>query len=112
MYEDAPNRLSVHSAVLLSAQAQQQQGVMNEEIVEEFGSALRRHAPRWYHDTLFSAGRWYFLAGRRWKGARFMVRFLLRRPLALGAWAHLVLGLLGPWALVWAHQRMRGVAGG
>jgi len=108
VYDDAPNRLNLNGAILLRPEAMERQAVMNDEVLEEFGPMLRRLAPQRHGSILFVAGRWYFLAGRRWKGARRMLAFIRWHPLSARGWACLVLGLVGPGALVWAQSTYRG----
>jgi len=104
VYSDADNRLCAKKAELLSAQSKLMHAIMCEEILQEFGPALRQHAPRHYRNLLFSAGRWFLLAGQRGRGAKWMWRHLTSRPWSFRGWVTLVLGLIGPGAILGARR--------
>lgn len=104
VYTDAANRLTEHKVTLFSVQSRLDHGRMCEEILQEFGPALRQHAPRHYRNLLFIAGRWFLLAGQRRRGAKWMWRHLTSRPWSFRGWVTLVLGLIGPGAILGARR--------
>jgi len=99
VYTDAANRLTDKQALLLPKSSAIASGLMHEEIIQEFGPEMRKHCPDRYLRHFFLVGRWYFLGGRRLKGAGYMIRYLMHRPNSLQGWTHLFLGLIGPKAL-------------
>ncbi|MBE3040505.1 MAG: glycosyltransferase family 2 protein, partial [Chloroflexi bacterium] len=107
VHTDAANRLGQHKASLLPLQAKRDHAIMTEEILQEFGAALRRFAPRRYFQLFFEAGRWYFLAGNRVKGTWWSLRFLARRPWSLRGWGIFALGLLGPGTMLRVRRVLR-----
>jgi glycosyltransferase involved in cell wall biosynthesis len=79
--------------------------VMNEQILAEFGPALRSTAPAAHAETLYKIGYWYLLAGRRARGAAYVMRYLRKRPISWRGWGCLLTGLVSPTA--WARLRLR-----
>jgi GalNAc5-diNAcBac-PP-undecaprenol beta-1,3-glucosyltransferase len=82
---------------------------MAETTLLRHGDALRRWGPRQYVTVLRIAATQAFYLGQRKRGARYALQALRRGPLAPAAWITLMLGLLGPWAVlqgaVW-HRRL------
>lgn len=108
VYTDQDNRLTDNKVAILPPQVLMANGVMNEEILEEFGPAIRKYAPGRYRKLFLDTARWYLFAGCRLKGARYILSYLLRRPTSLVGWSHLVVGLFGRKALLafraWARR--------
>jgi glycosyltransferase involved in cell wall biosynthesis len=112
VYSDAPNPLH-DRLVLVSTSTKQAHARCAEEILAEFGPIIRRLAPRRYRRLHFEAGWWYLWAGDRRRGARWMLKYLVQCPFSWLGWGSLVLGFMGPGALLWARQwsrRRRGAA--
>lgn len=105
MYTTADNRLSQNKALLVSQAGKLARAHEAKEILQEFGDDLREYAPRMLHYVSYRVGWWYLLAGCRFKGAAWMLRYLLPRPLDLKTWAWLVIGLIGPGALCWVIKK-------
>ena len=102
IYTDCANRYMNDDSPLgleRKLDAARDQAIATEEILEEFGDDLRRFAPNRYTDTIDSAAQFNLQAGRRWRGLRFSLRALARRPLALRIWTTLIVGILGPRAM-------------
>ena len=100
VYTDAKNQLTRHKAALLPKKRLLAHAIEVEDILREFGPALRKHAPNWHTHLRFALARWRFLCGHRWRGARAMLGYLLRRPASLYAWVYLLGGLIGPRTLM------------
>ena len=103
VYGDAPNRWTGGSKPADAQRAQRRvRDVLKarHEILAEFGPDIRRHAPRWHALILRSIGGSYFTIGRRLEGARYLLRYLRRRPWSLRGWGTLTLGLIGPGAFL------------
>jgi hypothetical protein len=99
IYTDCTNRYqSDDSAQGLARKmdSARDQAVMTEEALEEFGADLWEHAPARYAQIVESAAQYNLHAGHRWRGLKFSVRALARRPLSIHIWTTLFLGLLGP----------------
>ena len=107
VFTDAPNRLSVNKATLLTPDQLRTHALASQEILTEFGHQLRAHAPNLLRRIRYDAGWWHLLAGHRVRGAAWMLRYLVHYPLDVHAWAWLALGLLGPRAIGWARNRHR-----
>lgn len=105
VYTDAPNRLGGNKPLLLSRKHKAARGLATEEILREFGDRMKAHSPRWYQRLSFMVGWWYLLAGKRFKGGRNMLKYILRWPLDLKTWVWLVIGLIGPGALCWVIKK-------
>jgi glycosyltransferase involved in cell wall biosynthesis len=73
---------------------------MAETMLARHGAALRRYGPRQYTTMLRVASLQAFLLGRRGKGACYALAAIRRRPLEWLAWVTLLLGLVGPRAVV------------
>jgi hypothetical protein len=73
---------------------------MAETTLDQHGAALARHAPRVYRTLIRTASAQAFLLGDRAKGTRYARAALKKRRLDPMAWATLLLGLLGPRAVV------------
>jgi len=100
VHTDAANRQTTAKALLLPTDRMLTNATAAEEVAREFGQVMRLHAPRRYKRLSFMAGRWYLLAGKRRRGARSMLAFLVRQPACGMGWAHLLAGLLGPKVLL------------
>ena len=82
---------------------------MAETVLHRHGEALRHWSPRQYVTILRIAATQSFYLGQRRRGARYALQALRRDPLAPAAWVTLVLGLLGPCAVLQAavwHRRL------
>lgn len=67
-----------------------------EQILHLHGEALKRWGPRQYHACYRAAALECFYLGQRWRGCKYMARYLRFQPLDVYAWFILGLGLLGP----------------
>jgi glycosyltransferase involved in cell wall biosynthesis len=105
VHTDAPDRVSVLLHGLATRVRTEDQLAERQEILREYGRAIRRHAPRWYAELLRGIGAMHLAMGRRAAGTGFVLRHLLRRPLSVRGWSALVLGLVGPAAVAWGKAR-------
>lgn len=76
-------------------------------MIELHGDVLARHAAPLLQSHRIAAAYYHFFGGRRRRGMLRALEALRVRPLAFDAWAIMVLGLLGPWALALALQLRR-----
>jgi glycosyltransferase involved in cell wall biosynthesis len=80
---------------------------MAETTLQRHGGALRRYGPGQYTTILRVASVQAFLLGKRRVGVRYAVAALRRRPLEPPAWVTLLLGLIGPSAVVQGTMALR-----
>jgi glycosyltransferase involved in cell wall biosynthesis len=108
MYDDANNRITREGERSLNWRVMQQahdQALDTLEILDEFGDELRRYCPKRYKLQKRMVGGFYFQAGCRLKGCRYMFPYLVKHPLDVIGWGMLVLGLVGPRATSWGRRK-------
>lgn len=69
------------------------------EAMAEFGDELKKYCPKKYKLWKRTTGYFYFKAGCRLKGCRYMLSYLVKNPLDATGWAKFFLGLMGPQAI-------------
>lgn len=84
---------------------------MAETTLREHGEALQRWAPDHFRRMLRVASTQSFLVGQRLQGFRYGLRALRRKPLDPLVLGTLVLGTLGPWAVVRGTLAFRRIFG-
>ena len=72
-----------------------------EEILSQFSDDLKCYSPQLYRRNMQAAAFHFFLIGHRSRGLAYLVRILVHRPWSIQLWGILVLGLIGPRALMW-----------
>lgn len=73
---------------------------VNEQVIDEYGDFLKRHAPKYLLQIKRGAGMLYFSAGNRIKGLKYTLMFLLKNPSSIKSWGVLLTGIIGPRFLV------------
>jgi hypothetical protein len=88
----------------------------NKEIIDSYGSELKKYAPRLYWDLIVNTSLRYFQAGMVKKGCTYGTKALLLKPWALYLLALMLFGLLGPEKMLrlrtnpfiqWAHKKIQ-----
>jgi len=108
IHMDVQNRLTGKgggfSAELYSLHASQSASVAHDAILR-YKPQITSIAPKFYRDLLHQAGTNYLAAGRRWRGAKLLLKYLCRRPLDIRTWTSLLCGMIGPRTFIWARRR-------
>lgn len=95
IHTDSANRLTHGRVLRFSRERKLAHAIESAEILDEFGVDLKTHAPGLRWAFTYQAGWWYMLAGERAMGARYLLRYLLRRPQKLEVWRKLLVGCRG-----------------
>lgn len=109
IHTDAADRLSGKGAkfnVELFVFKAGESAVVYDRILGEYGPRLKAGARRFFIMTCRQAGLTHMAAGHRLHGAKQLLRYLLRHPADVKAWGLLLLGLIGPRALIWGRRRL------
>lgn len=110
VYTDAQNRYNSptsEASRLIWKRDGRDVGDSRVTLMTEFGRRLKKIAPRTYRTLLRSIPNSYFLAGHRWLGFKYMMRYLREFPLSLKGGAMLFVGLIGPNAITWVTARRK-----
>lgn len=80
---------------------------MCQEALEVHGYALRKWAPTHYGYFHYNASLQSFYLGQRKPGMHYMLKYLTLKPGDVKAWVVLALGIIGPFAVLYATQFKR-----
>jgi glycosyltransferase involved in cell wall biosynthesis len=76
---------------------------MYQETMRLHGDALRNYGPQQYLALYRNIALQNFYMGKRWEGVKSMLHYLCKRPFDLVVWIIMVLGLIGPKAVLYGN---------
>lgn len=68
----------------------------NQEIISEFGTDMKKWAPKLYYNVLWATSYQYFQSGQRLRGLQNALLAVLNRPLAWQVYPLVAAGMAGP----------------